>query len=259
MNNPVKRWLGWLALVIAFSVACVFLSNWQFDRRSQAANAISQLDTNYSAEPVDLSTLERPWGLRKENEWRPVRITGHYLVNNAMLIRNRPLDGSPGFLIVIPFQLSDLTLVLVERGWVAADSDYNPPKQFALPSANQQTIEARIRVAESQSELVAENQLGSINPVSLAKAQGIKDRIYLHIYLRMSAEERPGVGTPHLLSKPQLDEGNHLSYALQWILFALMAVAALIWAIRKEQQARAGLVRIKRKDKDASYEDSQLD
>ena len=60
------------------------------------------------------------------------------------------------------------------------------------------------------------------------------------------------------LPKPQLDEGNHLSYALQWILFAIMAAAALVWAIRKELQARAGIVRVVKKDRDADYEDELL-
>jgi cytochrome oxidase assembly protein ShyY1 len=43
---------------------------------------------------------------------------------------------------------------------------------------------------------------------------------------------------PKVLSKPELTEGNHLSYALQWILFALMAFAALWWAIKQEVEAR---------------------
>jgi hypothetical protein len=35
-----------------------------------------------------------------------------------------------------------------------------------------------------------------------------------------------------------LDEGNHLSYAVQWILFALMGFYALFWAIRQEREYR---------------------
>jgi len=43
-----------------------------------------------------------------------------------------------------------------------------------------------------------------------------------------------------------LDEGNHLSYAVQWIIFAVMGFFALFWAIRQEQEYR-------RMEKDPTY------
>jgi cytochrome oxidase assembly protein ShyY1 len=69
-------------------------------------------------------------------------------------------------------------------------------------------------------------------------SQGIKDSIFTKVYARMAGEELIPTATPKALAKPELDEGNHLSYALQWIMFALMAVAALIWGIKKEREAR---------------------
>ena len=144
---------------------------------------------------------------------------------------------------------------MVERGWIASESDYAAPKQIGLPSAAQQTLIGRIRDQEPPFGGGAPaGQIASINVAQFAKQVGIKDRIFEHLYVRMASESVPqGLLKP--LSKPQLDEGNHLSYALQWILFAVMAVIALIWAIRKERQARAGVVRVKRKDEDSAFED----
>lgn len=259
-GKDTRRWLGWLALVILFAVACGFLSNWQFNRRQDAISAMSQLDVNYVAAPVELQKLEKPWGYRPQNQWRRVTVTGHYLVGNSVLVRNRPLDGNPGFLELVPFQLNDGTLVVVERGWIASDNDYNAPKIYALPSQNEQTIIAWVRPAEPDMGTAApKGQLTSINIASLIRATGIKDRVYQHIYLRMQSESAAVAQTPTQLSKPALDEGNHLSYALQWILFAIMAVFALGWAIRKERMVRAGKQREKRKDADSTFEDSQLD
>jgi cytochrome oxidase assembly protein ShyY1 len=51
---------------------------------------------------------------------------------------------------------------------------------------------------------------------------------------------------PQPLSRPVLDEGNHLSYAVQWIIFAVMGFFALFWAIRQELEYR-------RMEKDPSY------
>jgi hypothetical protein len=59
--------------------------------------------------------------------------------------------------------------------------------------------------------------------------------------------ESPGEpSSPQPLRKPILDEGNHLSYAVQWIMFALMGFFALFWAIRQEKE-------FQRMEKDPTY------
>jgi cytochrome oxidase assembly protein ShyY1 len=65
-------------------------------------------------------------------------------------------------------------------------------------------------------------------------------------YLRVISETPSEASSPQPLSKPKLDEGNHLSYAVQWILFAVMGFFALFWAIRQEQEYR-------RIEKDPNY------
>jgi cytochrome oxidase assembly protein ShyY1 len=65
-------------------------------------------------------------------------------------------------------------------------------------------------------------------------------------YLRLVTENPGEPSNPQPLRRPVLDEGNHLSYAVQWIIFALMGFFALFWAIRHEQEDR-------RMEKDPSY------
>jgi cytochrome oxidase assembly protein ShyY1 len=65
------------------------------------------------------------------------------------------------------------------------------------------------------------------------------------------------------MPKPSLSEGNHLSYALQWLLFGIMAFGAFFWAYRNDRQQRLvakGLATRKPKratqaDEDAAFED----
>jgi cytochrome oxidase assembly protein ShyY1 len=238
-KSDLKRWSGWLALVIVFSVACALLSNWQFSRREEALAEIAQVARNYDASPVGIDEVASLNFFSAKNQWRPVTLTGHYLVGNAVLVRNRPLNGQPGFLQVVPFQLEDGRLIAIERGWIASDSNYQPPTNIPLPSGDEQTVTARVRPAEPSLDRGApKGQLGTINIESLVISQGIKDSIFTKVYARMAGEELIPTATPKALAKPELDEGNHLSYALQWIMFALMAVAALIWGIKKEREAR---------------------
>jgi hypothetical protein len=57
-------------------------------------------------------------------------------------------------------------------------------------------------------------------------------------YLRLVSEAPPESSYPQPPTRPLLDEGNHLSYAVQWVIFAVMGFFALFWAIRQERDYR---------------------
>lgn len=234
----MKRWLGWLALVVAFSVACVFLSTWQFDRRQQALDAMNQVAENYDSPVVALADLANIDTFDQKHEWRRVQITGRYLIDDEVLVRNRPLNGQAGFLQVVPFQLESGEVVAIERGWLAVTSNYEAPQNRPMPSAELQTVVGHLRPAEPTLNREAPSgQIATINIAALVAEVELQAPIFEKLYVRMQSESQAMTTNPASLSRPQLTEGNHLSYALQWILFALMALGALVWAIRKEREA----------------------
>ena len=52
-----RRWLGYLALVVVFAIACTLLSLWQIARRDEARADITRVDTNWEAEPRPITEL----------------------------------------------------------------------------------------------------------------------------------------------------------------------------------------------------------
>ena len=260
-GQDLRRWAGWLSIVVIFAIACAFLSNWQFNRRQEALTAMSQLAKNYEAKPVSIFELASVDDFDTTNEWRTVTLEGHYLSLNSVLVRNRPLDGQPGFLELVPFQLNSGELVAIERGWIAAGDKYQAPSHYPVPSDEKQTVVGHVRATEpTLGRSAPAGQIATINVGALAKAEGIKDRIFSKLYVRMATESVPVAENPKKLQKPQLDEGNHLSYALQWILFAIMASAALVWGIKKERDAISGKKKIQKRkavgQDDAEAEDN---
>ncbi len=233
-----KRWLVWAALVLIFSIACAFLSNWQFDRRAEAVAKIQSVATNFDQAPVALNEVAGTGEFDVKNEWRPVSLSGKFLVDHAVLVRNRPYNGSPGFLQLIPFQLDSGEVVAIETGWLPTGDDNHAPKVIPLPPAVEQQVVGRVRASEPTLNRDAPaKQLGTINVQALIEKEGLTGKVYKSFYVRL-ASPYSSDQFPKVLPRPELDEGNHLSYALQWILFALMAVAALVWAIKQEAQAR---------------------
>ena len=74
--------------------------------------------------------------------------------------------------------------------------------------------------------------------------------------------ESPELPKGEPIGKPELSEGNHLSYAMQWILFGLMALGAVIWTLSQERRRKQGLpprrIRMLNRDKDGEVEDELL-
>jgi hypothetical protein len=87
----------------------------------------------------------------------------------------------------------------------------------------------------------------------------------------MSESPSPAQDRPLPAFPPEINEGMHLSYAIQWVLFALLAFGFLFYAVRQEyrlhnaedprEKERAAKRELKRKQKrsDADIEDEILD
>ena len=233
-----KRWIVWLLLVSVFAVACFFLSQWQFNRRAEAVAKIQTIELNFDQSPVPVQELASLNSFSGKFEWRPVSLDGKFLPNSAVLVRNRPYNGSPGFLQVIPFELRSGEIIAVETGWVPTASNNKAPTTVPLPDGNFREIIGRVRTAEPTLDRQAPpGQIATINVDALIQAEKLNGAIYRKVYVRL-ADSYTEQEFPKILPKPELTEGNHLSYALQWILFALMAFGALWWAIRQESEAR---------------------
>jgi len=248
LSSPVKpwiRWTGWFLVACTFALACVGLASWQIERRSEAVSKIERIANNYDLEKLSFEEVSSLSGNSLVGyEWRQVELSGSYLVADTLLVRNRAIAGQPGFVQLVPFLLETGKIVVVERGWIAADSDLNPSNTF-LPSESVKSLVARVRLGETIPN--RESPSGQVTSINLPK---IKQLISLDVeqdfYLRMVSESPAESSYPQPLSRPVLDEGNHLSYAVQWIIFAVMGFFALFWAIRQELEFR-------RMEKDPTY------
>lgn len=248
MKKPVKpwiRWTGWFLVACTFALACVGLASWQLERRSEAVSKIERVAKNYDLEKVFFEEVSSIAGDSVvAYDWRKVELSGNYLVDDTLLVRNRAIAGQPGFVQLVPFLLETGEVVVVERGWIPADSDLNPSNTF-LPSESLKTLVARVRMGETIPNRDSPNgQVTSINLTEIEKLINLD--VEQDLYLRMVTESPAESSYPQPLSRPVLDEGNHLSYAVQWIIFAVMGFFALFWAIRQEQEFR-------RMEKDPNY------
>lgn len=265
-QTAIRRWGPWLALVIVFALATSALSWWQFDRRNQRVDRINQVLENYDRSPVDYFDLT--WEVKADGtsdmEWTPALVSGQYLPQHSVLVRNRPLSGQAGFLQLVPLQLSDGRILIIERGWIAASSELITPESNPLPDATYHELTVRLRVGEPNLGRDPAETLASIDLAAIKESLAGVGPVITDHYGRIASEEPTYEATPIAMPKPSLNEGNHLSYAIQWIIFGLMAFVAFFWALRNDRRMRleeAGLAPPRQKKKtradiDADFEDA---
>ena len=265
-QRAIRRWTPWVALVVLFAILTSLLSWWQFTRREERVVRIEQVLANYDKPPVLMQELD--WKLNELGqtslEWTPVIVSGQYLPEQAVIVRNRPLSGQAGFLQLVPFQLASGEILMVERGWLQSGSDVTIPKSNPLPNSGNHELVVRLRAPEPDlGRPPVEGQLASIHPAELEEKLAPIGELITDRYGRLVSENPSYPQAPLPMPMPSLNEGNHLSYALQWILFGLMAFAALIWGYRNDRRIlleEQGLItpKVRRKtqsDLDNEFED----
>jgi cytochrome oxidase assembly protein ShyY1 len=238
------RWTSYIAVAIVFAVACGFLSNWQFTRNADRAEQLALVAQNYDAEPVALETIIAPGtALGAADEWRPVTLEGEYLADQQLLVRNRPHGGTAAFEVLVPFRLADGRVLLIDRGWVRPGEDQPLPDEIPAPPEGDVTVVARLRPAEqlpASGRSAPEGQVPSINPELVAEtlAPDAGDELELTAYGVMVSEDPAPATRPASFAAPSEDPGPYLSYAIQWILFAIMGFVFIGYVIRTERRRR---------------------
>lgn len=231
-----RRWLGYFSLLLLFSIACVLLGNWQFFRRAEAQAEIARIDANYDADAVPLDSV---LGVSDEFDvdqlkWKPVELKGEY-VGEPLLARNRPNGGTVGSQLLQAFRLQDGTVLFIDRGWVPVTGDKELPDTLPEPPNGAATVTARLRASEPEipGRTSSGQTVASIHAAELAKLTGLETVAYTSAYGQLIFES-PAGESGVLAPKPIRDEGPHLSYALQWYVFILIAVAGVAYAARQE-------------------------
>jgi len=227
------KWIGFHLLVIASIVAMISLGFWQLRRldERQAFNAL--IEERFDAVPVPLDELFAPGANPDNIEWRPTRASGTYLPDQEILIANRSQNGRAGQNVVMPLQLDDGRILLVNRGFI-------PLTEVTGPAVPATAVEIVGRLRQSQ-----EKRLGQLSDAAegdLEVAQRVDiDRLAAQLpgdvvpmYVDLIASNPPELeGLPEPVAAPILGNGNHLSYAVQWFIFSTAVAIGWLLAVRR--------------------------
>ncbi len=237
-----RRWVIFFVVVIALAWVAWRLGEWQFHRLSerQDRNAVVERNENLPPAPVtDVLTVGDD--VSSDEQWRVVEATGTYAVEDTVVVRYRTRDGVSGVDLVVPLVLSDGTALLVDRGWLATETRGSTPDELPDPPPGEVTVTGWVRQdAAGDSTAVTDQSTRSISSDRIGAAL---DRRVLGGFVDLRSES-PEPETPlEVAELPDLDNGPHFFYGLQWWFFGLLALFGFGYLVYDEARGGRGLVR----------------
>ncbi len=201
---------------------CVWAAQWQFNRGldRQARNDTIEENTARPAQP--LSSLVSDVAA---HEWQTTTITGSFDTTRQILLRNRYFEGVYGFQLLTRFETQDGKSFWVDCGWVKAGPNaLTPPIIPELPT-DEVTIEGRIRLDSSlpRGAFFALPADGSGGLISQANAQS-QSQVSEKFYIDLLKGSQPSLTPAVAAELPELSDGPHMAYALQWVFFGGLVV-----------------------------------
>lgn len=220
-------WLLSHVLVLALILVLFNLGMWQLRRLDEKQSANELIESRASAAEVAIDTLAGPSdsvSVGADLLWRRVEVSGVYDVDEQVLVRSRSLKGRPGFWVLTPLVLDDGSAIVVNRGWVpfrdrtdGSDNDIPTPSESVMVVGLVQQSVAGPRVSEGDNTTVAHVDLEWFD-------ERIDADLY-PVYLQLESQEPPPPGDlPAVLDPPDLSEGPHFGYAMQWFIFMTIAI-----------------------------------
>lgn len=213
--------------VVAVASVCVRLGFWQISRwhEKQALNGTMRHALEEPAIPLagQLPPLDSLLHRR-------VEVRGTFDLAHQVLLSARSNAGAPGVHVVTPLRLSDRPLaILVDRGWLySPDAATARPQDF--PELGELTI---VGVAEPARRGAGGAALRAI-PADSARVYSARwidlDSLRTRIPYALAPftlRQLPGSGVPEnprRLAPLPFDESMHVSYAVQWFLFAAILI-----------------------------------
>jgi surfeit locus 1 family protein len=236
MTGTPRRAIGRRDVLFLLASACmavlfIRLGLWQLHRLQERRVRNALVIARLSQPAIPLAILPRDTGLAR---YRTVRVAGDFDFDHEIVFVNRIREGAPGVQILTPVRVQGMdTGVLVDRGWVyAPDAETVDRAAWREPAG----VDALGYVQElptpgrgNPSLPAHPDQFRWLDPAAISKVTGYPVAPFYVVLTGDTAVHAPHV--PTRVPPPPLDEGPHLSYAIQWFAFALIAIGGSAVAI----------------------------
>ena len=219
-----------LLTALLFAVFCA-LGVWQLERRTWKLDLIAQVERQLAQSPTPAPGAEQWPSLGADDTYRPVKISGHYLHDQATLVQAMTRLGS-GYWVITPLQTNAGFAVLVNRGFVD-----QPHRQDYSRPAGTVTISGLLRLTEPGGRVLrpnvpAEDRWYSRDVAAIAQKRGLSGAALAPYFIDADRQSETAEWPAGGLTVVKF-RNTHLSYALTWFALASLSLLAGGIVLRK--------------------------
>ncbi len=226
-----------LAVVVLF----VNLGLWQLGRHDERRATNAVVAERVATEALEVVGADDLVGDPADLDYRPAAISGTFLDDDFVRVVNRSQGGVAGEYVVGVVELTDGSLLAVNRGFVPANAD---PAIRPSPDGPT-TVTGWLRQSVAKGRLGADDS-GRSDLVPRMNTDDLAARLQTDlpaVWLQV-ATEGPGASPstsaqfPDPVPLPASGDGPHLGYAAQWFIFATLGVLFYGALLRRQSRSR---------------------
>ena len=240
------RWILSHLFVLLVVVTMINLGFWQLRRLDERKTANAVVTNAMKQQPQPLAAV-LPQGTAattdevKAADYQPVYVTGTYRPDQQVLVTNRTNNGAPGYWVVTPLVQSDGTAIAINRGWVPYSYTEDGPWEDFAPPKGTVTVQGLLRQSQVRETngLVSspkDAEVGTLKVLARLDvgrlAQQVDEKL-IPGYISLRAQDPAQPDLPVPVPLPELSQGPHLGYAIQWFAFSLLTIIVYPLLLRR--------------------------
>ena len=224
MSTGVKVKEPWAILrsliALLLIILCLWAAQWQYHRGVDRHARNTVIEERISKVALPLSRIETNFA---NYEWQTISTTGSFDKDKQILLRNRYNEGKYGYEVLTLFTSNDSRTFWVDRGWVEAGATATTAPIVTEVPDTEVTISGRLRLDSSLPRgsffaLPGKGQ-GLVSELN-AQSQLNTEKFYIDLLSGSEPSLTPAVAA----QLPELSDGPHMAYALQWIFFGGLVI-----------------------------------
>lgn len=236
--------LALISLGLVLGCACGAAGVWQWHRFGEKKTADDELRAAAArpTAPVDeVLTLGRV--VDDTVRFRTVSATGRYDATRQLVVRQRQIADTPGFLVITPLRTTSGRTLFIDRGFIAATGAATLTPTPPDPPAGEVQITARVLPTETGGlgTGLPDRQIERIDVQALAARDGVPTYPAFGELISSTPPEQGLAPLPAPdLSNPAGGAfvAQHLAYVVQWFLFSGFALAGPVILLLLDRRAR---------------------
>jgi surfeit locus 1 family protein len=224
-----------MAALLLVAAGFVRLGIWQLSRLHERRGANVEILSARRAPPVLITADSRRTDTLGEHH---VSTQGRYDEAHQIILRGEALEGAPGVRVVTPLLLADTgPAVLVVRGFLPAPDAVSVDTQGTGEPGPRTVRGVALPIGSAPGEPVEHAGRTTWRRLELEALRRRLPYPILPIFI-LQGPDSSLPSFPRRLEPPPIDEGPHLSYAIQWFLFAILAAAFAVLVVGGRAKGR---------------------